>query len=169
MARSSKSRLPSLGPAFLALGTILSIVFLGLSQLEGMRTEPLDISIPLRSQNKAAILVTISRGGTPGMVEFRLKSGTGVEMTLPPTWTLREVRGMDLAGITSAAPTRSGRTWSITGKGTASFWAGEPPRSFQLRNRGTAPLALTVRQVFVREGRIDEQEYLVTDRPVQVW
>lgn len=163
------SPLPSLGPAFLALGAVLAIVFLGLATVRVRIPGNEDIRIPLHTQGKAQIIFSISRGGTPGIIELQMKSGTGVQMTLPASWTLREVRGMDLSGVTSQAPTLGGRTWSITGKGIASFWMTSQSRSFQLRNTGGNPLAITVKQIFVRENRVDTQEYLVTDRPVQVW
>lgn len=170
-SRSSKrtSPIPSLGPAFLALGAVFAIVFLGLASVQVRIPGNEDIRIPLHTQGKAQLMFSISRGGTPGILDIQLKSGTGVQMTLPSSWTLREVRGMDLSGVTSQAPTLGGRTWTITGKGTTSFWMTSESRSFQLRNTGGNPLAITVKQIFVRENRVETQEYLVTNRPVQVW
>lgn len=169
MSRKSKSRLPSLGPAFLALGAMAAIVFLGLARLNVHIAGPQDISIPVRGQGKTAIVIAVSRGGSPGIFELHMKQGTGAEFTLPSSWPLHEVRGMNLRGITASAPTLSGRTWKVTQRGTASFWVGDQPRSLQVRNTGTTPLAVTVRQIFVRENRVDEQEYLITKRPLQIW
>ena len=163
------SPIPSLGPAFLTLGSVLAIVFLGLATMRVHIASNEDIRIPVHTEGKAQLVFTISRGGAPGMMEVQLKTGTGVQMTLPSSWTLREVRGMDLQGVVSQAPTLGGRTWSISKDGIASFWVSNQSRSFQLRNTGTNPLAITVRQIFVRENRVDTQEYLVTDRPLQIW
>ena len=148
---------------------MLAIVFLGLTQLTSILQTPQDVLIPVQGLGKAGITVTVSRGGSPGLFELQMKTGTGVQLTLPSAWTLREVRGMDLKGISSKAPTRFGRTWKITEHGIASFWMSGKARSLQLRNTGSGTLAVTVRQIFVREGRLDEQEYLVTNKPLQVW
>lgn len=168
MPRSQKRSYPSPGPAFLALGTVLAVIFLGLRQQIPTNT-PFDVFMPLRTSGKTALTLTFSRGTEPGIVEITLRSGTGVTFTLPPSWSLREVRGMEVRDIQSQAPTKAGRSWTMTAKGTASFWMRKNPRSFQLKNTTSSPLDIRIKQIFVREDRVSEESYLILEKPLQVW
>lgn len=167
--RSKKSRFPSLGPAFLVLGTFIAVALLSMNGFNPTIPRKRDVSIPMTTGGKATVSVTVSRGGSPGMLELSLRTGTGLQFTLPSSWTLSEVRGMGIEGITSEAPTLGGRTWELHAHGTAAFRMDHAPRSFQIRSVTNTPIAIHVRNIFVRENRVEEQEYLVTDRPLQLW
>ncbi|MBI1812715.1 hypothetical protein HYR82_02955 [Candidatus Peregrinibacteria bacterium] len=169
---SSKSQRPALHQGMVFLTTALlflaaSVVLLRLHN--GMMTPASPLTITFEHARPLTVTMAVTRGGTRGIVDVRQTTESGAHVTLPSSWTLREMRGGSVDRLRKDHPTHTTTRWSLPPEATASFWIPEQPSHLALRNASASRLEVIVRSIDLEKNQATEEHVFVTETLQEIW
>ncbi|MDD4318704.1 MAG: hypothetical protein PHW10_00025 [Candidatus Peribacteraceae bacterium] len=114
--------------------------------------------------------VIAGSGTASSLIDFALDGDAeSASLTLPDTWTLREVRGARLEDVTSERPSLGYIRWSAPRGAVLSLRVPQLPGALVVHNPSQVPLYLHTKRIDLRTGETEEETYLVKDDPKRVW
>lgn len=111
----------------------------------------------------------ISTNGRNGIADLA-HDGTGTaHVSLPSSWTRREVRGTPLATVIADPPTFGFTRWSLPAGATVSFSVPVPPSTILLHNPSGVPLQIKLTRVDLATQEVERDVILVQDATTELW
>lgn len=146
---------------------LCAILMLGTRQKYLRATISNDVQVTnvgVEHDGPAALTWEMGIGGRAMLIDVRHTGSGALGLNLPQSWHLREVRGAELASITSDPVADGYVRWMLPGMVTASFEASSIT-SITFHNAATTPLSVTYTRVDLATGARDEGVLLVLERP----
>jgi len=172
MTQSARpSAAPMHGTAFLAAAVVavLGILFaLSDAKLSARVGTGVSATIGIEHQKAARLNLTVSAGVGPGLAELSCACDETVFLSLPATWTLREVRGAALEQVPADEAAFGFRRWTLPPNVTLSLHVAALPDSYEIHNPTNVPLQLTLRRINVADGHVDENVHLIQRSPMTI-
>ncbi len=112
--------------------------------------------------------LTIIRGAREGLEVIDFAPDETASITVPSSWTLREVRGTDLATVTSAADGEGYTRYVLPADSRFSFLTDKADH-LTVHDAGSGTLLLKVRIIDLMLERIQESSQLLKGSKMRVW
>jgi len=120
-------------------------------------TQPLSITLEMSARQGKALLFVTHEG-----------EEETVYVSLPESWTRREVHSVPLHSVVSESAFGF-RRWRFPAGASVSFSVPAVPTTFFLHNPSTIPLKVTTVRVDLETESVERDVVLVQESPVQLW
>lgn len=159
-----------------ALAAIIVVAALAQGAIHG---GSLDLTAQVSTQSRAelgiehtqpiTLSLTVSTRGAHGIADIS-HDGTGTAyVSLPASWTRREVRGASLADASSDPPVFGFTRWHLPAGSMVSFDVPVPPSTILMHNPSGVPLQVKLTRVDVVNNTVEHDSILVKDVSVELW
>jgi len=159
-----------------ALAAVIAVVVLAQGTIRG---DSLDVTAQVNPQTRVEIGVehvrpltlslTISTNGKNGIADIS-HDGTGTAyLSLPSSWTRREVRGTSLSTVIADPPTFGYTRWAIPAGATVSYAVPVAPSTILLHNPSGVPLQVKLTRVDLQTQNVERDVILVQDATTELW
>ncbi len=167
----SRNRSPATRHGFTSLLTLLAV---GAALYVVTANDAPDATAEIQTletvtSSSASLEIAISRGTASGMVQLTAGGSAPVWMSLPATWTLKEVRNGELSEVQSRTASGAMSAWRFPQGMTVSFWMPETPEHVSIRHRSPFPLQIIVKHIDMIEQKIDTDVRLLSGSTMVVW
>ena len=131
--------------------------------LPGERAE-----IGLEHTKPVTLSLSFTTNGTQGVADVRHDALETVYLSLPSSWTKREVGGVPLTSVTSDPPYFGFTRWSIPAGALVSFDI-TPPQTILLHNPSGIPTEVELTRVDLAKNVVERDIILIQDGSTLLW
>ena len=167
-------RSPLYAQSVLALGAlgmlILAIVFLRTQMrlLATVGSSHAPVLIGVEHEHPLELTLTISAGAGAGIAEVGHRADETMHISIPASWTLREVRGSSLEAITKDPPSFELIRYTLPPHVVLSFTVPAVPEHLTIHNAGASILSVQTVEVHLDTGEVKRDVQLVKDK-AELW
>lgn len=166
-------RLSPAAHAISAFAVFIGIVGLANGPLEGSLVRDLapsrSIDIGVEHENPASMRLDMTTLEGTGITEITNESPETLRISLPSTWTRREVRNVALSDVTSDPPSFGYMRWHIPAGGLVSFKMFTAPDRIVMHNPSGFPLKVRFANVNLETQEVVRDVILVNESPTPLW
>ncbi|MFH1444422.1 MAG: hypothetical protein ABIG34_03460 [Candidatus Peregrinibacteria bacterium] len=126
------------------------------------------IEIGLEHARPVTLVLSLTTNGTKGVADIRHDSLETIALSLPQSWTKREVGGVPLAAVTADPPTFGFTRWSIPPGAIVSFDV-TPPSTILLHNPSGVPAEIRLTRVDLEQNAVERDILLVQEGSILLW
>ena len=140
--------------------TVFSLSSLEFARQRGMVTGPM-IDIGIEHTLPIGVNIEIGAMQGAGIIDIELESEETVYLSVPSSWTLREVRNTSLDAVISQEPTFGFLRWAIPPYAGVSFYVPEAPGSVLFHNPSNTTAKVHIIRVDLDMDTVEEDVILI--------
>ncbi|MDO8468578.1 MAG: hypothetical protein Q7S29_02365 [Candidatus Peribacter sp.] len=126
------------------------------------------IEIGLEHTKPVTLSLSFTTNGAKGVMDIRHDALETVYVSLPSTWTKREVGGVPLTAVTSDPPSFGFTRWSVPAGALVSFDV-TPPATILLHNPSGIPAEIRLTRVDLTKNAVERDIILVQEGSALLW
>jgi hypothetical protein len=112
--------------------------------------------------------LTMSAGESQGIAELSHRSAETIRVSVPESWTIREVRGTSLHAITKESASFGLNRYTLPANAVLSFMVPSAPAHLRVLNPTGAVLSIEIAEVHLDTGVVERETVLVKDK-IDLW
>lgn len=124
--------------------------------------------IGLEHTKPVTLSLSFTTNGPKGIADIRHDALETVHVSLPSSWTKREVGGVPLAAVTADPPVFGFTRWSVPAGAVVSFDV-TPPSTILLHNPSGIPAEVRLTRVNLTKNSVERNIILVQEGSVLLW
>ncbi|MEI8230023.1 MAG: hypothetical protein WCG83_02690 [Candidatus Peregrinibacteria bacterium] len=125
--------------------------------------------IAIEHSMRASVSISVSALKGQGILDIVHDAAREIYISLPDSWTRREVKGVSLATVAADPPMLGFKRWRLPPGSTVSFAIPAFPSSILAHNPSGIPLEVRVTRVDLDNDRTERDVVLMQKKSVTLW
>lgn len=155
----------------LAFSAIAAAFVLAMISAQGRTNRPsTDVAdIGVEHASSAKLIITLSMGKRPGILEISSENKELVHVSVPRAWERREVRNALLADVTADAPSLGFTRWKLPPGAVLSLILTHSPAGLIIHHPTRQPLSIRLTRINMITGAVQTDVFLLEEEMLRLF